>query len=82
MTTWVRCSWFGERAAKVKQYLTKGTRVAVTGRLLVGDNGEPRMWTKDGITHSSVELNVYDVTLLGGGEKNANHADDDGDLPL
>lgn len=81
VTTWVRCSWFGERAGKVKQYLTKGTKVSVTGRLQVGDNGEPRIWTKDGVNHASVELSVLDLTLLGGGEK-ADTAPADDELPF
>lgn len=62
-TRWFRCSWFGERAGKVAQYLTKGTRVSVTGR------GKLNTWEKDGKTQTNIEIDVLDITLLGGGEK-------------
>jgi len=62
-TTWVRCTIFGERGAKLVQYLTKGTSVAVSGRLTVreyeGAKGK-------GV---SVELKADDVALLGGGTR-------------
>jgi len=62
-TRWYRCSWFGERAGKVSEYLTKGTRVSVTGR------GKINLWEKDGKAQASIDIDVLDLTLLGGGEK-------------
>ena len=33
MTVWVGCALWGKRAATLEEYLTKGTRVVVSGRL-------------------------------------------------
>ncbi len=33
VTTWVRCSLWGDRGEKLAKHLTKGTRVAVSGSL-------------------------------------------------
>lgn len=62
-THWYRCSWFGERALKACQYLTKGTRVSVTGR------GKLNTWEKDGKTQASIDIEVLDLTMLGGGQR-------------
>ena len=50
------------------QYLTKGTRVAVSGSLSL------REYDKDGETRTSLELNVQDVALLGGGAERTERA--------
>jgi len=61
-TNWVRCSLFGKRAeGGLPQYLKKGTQVAVSGELRLGEYTD-----KDGNTRTSVDLNVNDVTLIGG----------------
>ena len=62
---WVKCAMWGERAQKVAQYLTKGTRVAVSGRVSARawapkDGGEPKC---------DLEVRVDQLTLLGGGDK-------------
>ena len=62
-TTWFRCDWFGERAVKVMQYLTKGKAVQVVGQLYEDT------YEKDGAEKKSLKIDVRDVTLLGGGEK-------------
>ena len=62
-TRWYRCSWFGERAGKVADYLTKGTRVSITGR------GKLNTWEKDGKTQASIDIDVLDLTMLGGGQR-------------
>jgi single-strand DNA-binding protein len=64
-TTWFRCQWFGDRATKVVQYLTKGKAICVTGELY------QREYEKDGAKRTSLEIDVRDVTLLGSGEKPA-----------
>lgn len=60
-TAWYGCSWWGERAEKVSQWLTRGRRVLV--------EGEPglRMWTKrDGSgTGAEIAVRVTNVELLG-----------------
>lgn len=61
-TLWVSCAWWGDRGAKVAEYLTKGKAVTVSGqagvRTFDGRNG----------TQAELTLNVRDVTLLSSGE--------------
>lgn len=59
-TTWVRCSYWGDRGEKVAQYLTKGALVFVSG--------EPSLSTYEGKEgpRTSLELNVQSLKLLGG----------------
>lgn len=58
-TTWARCSMFGKRGEAVLQYLNKGQLVGVSGEL------STREWEKDGKKHTSIEVRVGDLTLLG-----------------
>jgi len=60
---WFRCSMWGERAAKLADYLKKGTLVYVEGRLAHQD-GNPRLWGDP--VRASFELFVADLELLGG----------------
>lgn len=55
-TTWVRCALWGERANKLAQYLTLGSKVAAIGTL----------YTREHEGKTYVELDVQDVELLGG----------------
>jgi len=60
VTTWLNCSYWGERGEKVSKYLTKGTRIGITGELT------NRPYTdKQGVEKYNLELRVSDVTLLG-----------------
>lgn len=61
-TLWIRCSIFGKRAeGNLKDYLTKGTQVFVTGEL------SAREYTgKDGTNKTSLELNLREIELVGG----------------
>lgn len=59
-TIWVDCALWGDRGAKVAQYLTKGAQVGVSGELGL------REYEKDGATKTSVTLNVANVSLIGG----------------
>lgn len=54
-TLWLDCSWWGDRAAKVADYIKKGDRLGVVGEIGSREH--------EGKTH--VTLNVRDVTLLG-----------------
>lgn len=60
-TTWVRCGWFGDSASKVKPYLTKGKTVAVLGTLTA------REYESKGEKRTSLDLDVREMKLLGGG---------------
>jgi len=53
------CSLWGKRGSALSQYLTKGTRVAVSGDLSTREH--------NGKTYLTVRAS--EVTLLGGGEK-------------
>lgn len=55
-TTWVRCSLWGKRGEALAKYLTKGSKVAVSGELSTREY--------EGKTY--VELRVSEVELMGG----------------
>lgn len=57
-TQWVNCSMWGKRGETLAQYLAKGTRVCVSGELT----------TREYNDKTYLELNVGDVTLMGGGQ--------------
>lgn len=59
-TTWVRCSMFGERGAKIAPYALKGDRIGVTGEASLNV-----FTARDGTEKTSLEVRVNDVTLLG-----------------
>ena len=61
-TSWVTCKLFGVKAEKLPQYLTKGTKVTVSGEFVL------EQWEKDGVKHSMpcVIVNALDF----GGSKN------------
>lgn len=59
-TTWVRCAMWGKRGEAVLPYLKKGQLVGVSGEASL------REYAKDGVTKSSLEVRVNDLTLLGG----------------
>jgi single-strand DNA-binding protein len=65
-TLWFRCNAWEKKAEVCNQYLKKGSRVLVKGRL-IGDpkTGGPKLWTKqDGTAGASFELTVEDVEFL------------------
>jgi single-strand DNA-binding protein len=57
-TIWFRCSLWGKRGESLAQYLTKGSKVAVSGELSIE--------VYEGKTNRTVK--VDQVTLLGGGQ--------------
>lgn len=58
-TEWVRCTVFGQRAESLNQYLRKGMRVFVDGRL------EARPWTdQQGNVRAGLELVASDVEFM------------------
>jgi single-strand DNA-binding protein len=76
-TTWFRVSVWGRQAENVHQYLRKGRRVLVEGRLIPDDNGNPRIWNRqDGTPAASFEVNAQRVVFLGGREEGG-FGDDD-----
>lgn len=59
-THWVNCVWFGQRAAKLADYLLKGTQVVVQGDAHL-DNYQD--W--NGNERYSTKLIVNDVKMVG-----------------
>lgn len=54
----IDCTMFGTRAEKLEQYLTKGTKVAIEGKLRWSQ------WEKDGQKRSKVEVIVDEIELM------------------
>jgi len=65
-TTWFRVSVFGKQAESCNQYLEKGSKVLVEGRLSPDRvTGSPKVWTKkDGSCGSSYEMTAENVRFL------------------
>lgn len=53
------CVYFGDIAAKVAQYMLKGTKIGLEGKLV------QRRWEKDGQKRSTVEVVCRNVVLIG-----------------
>jgi single-strand DNA-binding protein len=97
-TIWVRVSAWGKQAENCNQYLKKGSKVLVEGRLTAdAATGGPRIWTKqDGTTGTSFEVSAQTVRFLStrgessessvGGVPGADEAlapvGDEGDIPF
>lgn len=54
----IDCTMFGTRAANVAQYLSKGTKVAIEGKLRWSQ------WERDGQKRSKIEVIVDDLEFL------------------
>lgn len=65
-TTWFRVSTWGKNAENCNQYLRKGSRVLVEGRLVPDQaTGGPRTFTRnDGTTGAAFEVNAQIVRFL------------------
>jgi single-strand DNA-binding protein len=65
-TTWFRISAWGKQAETCNQYLKKGSKVLVEGRLTPDPTtGGPRLWTgQDGQSRASFEVTAQTVRFL------------------
>src|SRR5512139_629183 len=65
-TTWFRISVWGKMAETCNQYLRKGSKVLVEGRLTADQaTGGPRIWTgQDGQPRASFEISANTVRFL------------------
>lgn len=65
-TIWVRISAWGKQAETCNQYLKKGSKVLVEGRLVADQaTGGPRVWTRqDGTPGSNFEVSATTVRFL------------------
>lgn len=65
-TIWFRVSAWGKQAEITNQYLKKGSKVLVEGRLVVDANtGGPRVWNRqDGTPGASFEVSARTIRFL------------------
>ena len=65
-TIWFRVSVWGKRAETANQYLTKGQKVLIEGRLIADrQTGGPKIWTRqDGTAGSNFELRADNFVFL------------------
>lgn len=64
-TTWFRVNVWGRQAESTNQYLSKGSKVLVEGRLRPDENGGPRLWTaQDGTVRASFEVVADNVRFM------------------
>lgn len=65
-TTWFRVSVWGKQAETANQYLRKGSKVLIEGRLNQDPaTGGPRVWTgQDGAPRASFEITAQTVRFL------------------
>jgi single-strand DNA-binding protein len=75
-TDYIDIVCWGPLAERVAQYLNKGRRCLVQGRL------QSRSWEQDGQKRSKVEVLANDVTFLDGRGENGERTNDYGSEPL
>lgn len=65
-TTWFRVTAWGKQAETCNQYLKKGSKVLVEGRISADPNtGGPKIWTRqDGTAGASFEITATTVRFL------------------
>lgn len=70
-TTWIRCSLWGKRGDALAKYLTKGSKVAVSGELSLHEY--------DGKTY--LELRVAEIELMGGNKPGSSRREEPPEEP-
>lgn len=73
-TDWYKCALFGARAEALAKYITKGKQLYIEGGL------NPRKYEGKNGVDISLDVDVREIVLLGGGEQGAPKADG-GDIP-
>lgn len=89
-TVWFRVSAWGKLAETTSQYLRKGSKVLVEGRLTADASGNPRTFQrKDGTTGASFEISAATVRFLssrgeesGSGEDQGGAAESSEEIPF
>jgi single-strand DNA-binding protein len=59
-TEWHRCTFYARLAEIVGEYVRKGSKIYVEGKL------QTRKWEKDGQDHYTTEVVVFQMQMLGG----------------
>ncbi len=74
-TIWFRISAWGKQAETCSQYLHKGSKVLVEGRLQPDDKGNPRTYQRtDGTTGANFEVTAQTVRFLSSKGEDEGHA--------
>ena len=85
-TIWFRVTCWGRMAETVNNYVKKGEKVLIEGRLVADQSGNPRTYTRnDGTTGTSFEINATNLRLLTNNSKADEPIDDninDIDIPF
>jgi single-strand DNA-binding protein len=80
-TIWFKVSVWGKMAETCNQYLHKGSKVLVEGRLNPDPTtGSPRVWESNGRTGASYDLVASQVRFLSPKENDANVDDPAGEV--
>jgi single-strand DNA-binding protein len=73
-TTWFRVSSWGKQAENCNQYLKKGQKVLVEGRMVGDEKGNPRTFTRsDGTPGATFEVSALTVRFLSSREEASNY---------
>jgi len=80
-TTWFRVTVWRRQAETANQYLSRGKKVLVEGRLNVDPNtGGPKLWTRqDGTVGTSFEITANSVVFLSGRDEDGSYDGPSGD---
>ena len=86
-TTWFRCTSWGKAAETFSQYLQKGSKVLIEGKLHPDPKtGRPEIWTRqDGSPAADYNVTVKELYFLeskNGGEQHEAATTDESDLPF
>ncbi len=84
-TYWFKCTAWDKQAESCNQYLKKGSKVFIEGRLTADPStGGPRIWTKqDGTPQAGFELTVVTIKFLDSRSENAGElAAPEDDIPF
>lgn len=71
-TSWIQCKVLGERAEKLAQHVTKGTKVTVTGPFIL------EQWQHEGKDYSRPTVIVNDLDLGGSANQNTSTGNQSG----
>ena len=82
-TIWFRVTTWGKQAEVCNQYIRKGTKVLIEGRLTPDKaTGGPRIWTdRNGVQHANYDVRVDELRLLGKAPER-NSAEDEAPAPI
>ena len=70
-TIWFRVTCWGRMAETASNYVKKGEKVLIEGRLVADQSGNPRTYMRnDGTTGASFEINATNLRLLSSNSEN------------